>query len=86
VLHEAYAIQIARDWNTQDAENGSVGYVTRFSLDTAYLAKFPVRCVGDRSHEELWVPAAELEEFNQHIQGSIEIIHEFRPLTPPALH
>ena len=36
VTNEEYAVQIARDWNTKDAENGAVGYVTRFSLPTEY--------------------------------------------------
>ncbi len=53
VLNEEYAIQIARDWNTQDAENGSVGYVTRFALPADYLARFAVRQVGGREHLEL---------------------------------
>jgi hypothetical protein len=32
-----------------------------------------VQVVGDRTHQELWVPAEELEEFNQHIAGTIAI-------------
>ena len=28
---------------------------------------------------ELWVPAEELEEFNQQVVGPIEVTHEFRP-------
>ena len=79
VTNEEYAIQIARDWNTKDAENGSVGYVTRFSLPAEYLARFPVQKVGGREHFELWVPAEELNEFNAQIVGQIEVIHEFRP-------
>ena len=78
VLSEEYAIQIAREWNTQDAQNGSVGYVTRFEVDREYLERFPVQRVGATNHLELWVPAGELAEFNQHIRGLIEVIHEFR--------
>lgn len=81
VLNEDYAIQIARDWNTKDKENGSVGYVTRFSVDTTYLSKFERKQVGDANHLELWIPADELEEFCNHIAGTIEVIHEFRPKT-----
>jgi hypothetical protein len=33
---------------------------------------------------ELWVPAEELAEFNQHIVGLMEVIHEFRPDTAIA--
>lgn len=27
---------------------------------------------------ELWVPAEELGEFNEHLIGLIEVVHEFR--------
>jgi hypothetical protein len=33
--------------------------------------------VGSSSHEELWVPAEQLGEFNRRIEGSIEIIAYF---------
>lgn len=78
VLVEDYAIQIARDWNTKDAENGSVGYVTRFQVDAAYLAAFEVKQVGGGSHLEYWIPAEDLDTFNAHIVGPIDVIHEFR--------
>jgi len=77
VLLEAYAIQIARDWNTKDAQNGLVGYVTRFEVDSDFLARYEVQQVGGAEHRELWVPAEELAEFNDHIVGVIEVIHEF---------
>src|SRR5262249_4213871 len=40
-------------------------------------------------HEELWVPAEELEDFNRHIQGPIRVIgaffgDDFRGLVPEA--
>lgn len=78
VLTLEYAVQIARDWNTKDAENGCVGYVTRFEVDTDYLARFPVRCVGGEAHLEYWIPAEELTTFNQHIAGRIEVVAEYR--------
>src|SRR4051794_29172903 len=80
VLNEEYAQAIARDWNTKDAASGYVGYVTRFGVDSEYLRQFPVQTVGARIHQELWVPAEELEEFNRHIIGPIEVISEFRGL------
>jgi len=36
-----------------------------------------VHTVGARSHRELWVPAEDLDEFNRHIVGPIEVIHTF---------
>ncbi|MBD2768720.1 ADP-ribosylation/crystallin J1 [Hymenobacter sp. BT664] len=75
VLNEAYAAQISRDWNVPFY---GMGYVVRFAVDTAYLARFPVQNVGDQQHDELWVPAEQLAEFNQHIAELIEVIAEFR--------
>ncbi len=37
VLNEAYATQIARDWNTKD---GGGGYVLRFRVDAEFLARY----------------------------------------------
>jgi hypothetical protein len=84
VVSMDYAIQIARDWNTRDEENGFVGYVLRFSVSSEYASRYPVRQVGDRIHSELWVPAEELPQFNAQIVGTIEVIHEFRPATSKA--
>ncbi|MFE7190923.1 ADP-ribosylation/crystallin J1 [Kitasatospora sp. NPDC057541] len=76
VLNEDYAIRIARDWNVPAS---GVGYVTRFEVDTAFLTRYPVRQAGGRTILELWVPAEELPEFNRHLVGRIEVVHEFRP-------
>lgn len=75
VTNEAYAAQIARDWNTRFGSKE--GFVTRFDVDAAYAAKFERKIVGGREHEELWVPADELEEFNRHIVGKIEVTLRF---------
>ena len=74
VLNQAYARQIARDWNVR--ESGS-GYVTTFTVDADYVNKFPVKIVGGSNHAELWVPAEELDTFNAHIVGQIEVIETF---------
>ena len=74
VLNEEYAVQIARDWNVK--HNGG-GYVVRFAIDDDFAARYPVQTAGARVHQELWVPAAELNQFNRHIQGLIELIAEF---------
>jgi hypothetical protein len=75
VLNEEYAIQISRDWNVPYY---GVGYVVRFAVDSEYLKQFAVQNVGDPLHNELWVPAEQLAEFNQHIRGQIEVTAEFR--------
>jgi len=77
VTNEEYAIQIARDWNTKDSTNGNVGYVTRFEIDAAFLAQFPIKIVGGSKHSEYWIPAERLDEFNLHIVGIIAITRKF---------
>jgi hypothetical protein len=74
VMNEEYAIQIARDWNVKES---GAGFVTRFAVRTEYVQKFEVQNVGGSMHNELWVPAEELEEFNQNIVGLIEVTHSF---------
>ena len=77
VLNEGYAIQIARDWNAIHNQD-RVGYVTRFHVRSDYLSKYDVQVVGGREHQEYWIPAEELPEFNRAIVGEIEVIAEFR--------
>ena len=78
VLNEDYARQIARDWNVRDSGSG---YVTRFAVRSEFLARYRVQTVGAPSHRELWVPAADLADFNANIVGLIEVIAEFKPET-----
>ncbi|MFI6104510.1 hypothetical protein [Streptomyces sp. NPDC051310] len=75
VLNEDYAIRIARDWNVK---HDGAGFVTRFQVESEFLTRYPVRQAGGRTILELWVPAEELDEFNRHIVGTIEVVHEFR--------
>ncbi len=78
VLTEAYATQIARDWNTKDERSGFVGYVLRFQVRTEFLRKYDVRAVGSSGHREYWIPAEDLAGLNENIEGEIEIVSEFR--------
>ncbi len=75
VTNEEYAIQISKEWNVPAY---GIGYVTKFAVKTDYLTKFKVENVGGHIHNELWVPAEELEEFNSNIVGQIEVTKEFR--------
>lgn len=75
VLNEEYAAKIARDWN---APQKGVGYVTRFNVRADYLSRYDVQTVGSRIHQEYWIPAEELDEFNSNIVGLIEVTQEFR--------
>lgn len=69
VLNAPYAEQIARDWNTKDPPHA--GYVLRFEIPDDYAERFPPQTVGAAMHRELWVPAEELEGFNDQIVGRI---------------
>src|SRR3954466_8177455 len=80
VTNEAYATKIARDWNTKH-NDPPVGYVTRFRVDTEFLDRYDTQIVGSSEHEEYWIPAEELDEFNRNIVGQIEVIAEYRRST-----
>ncbi|HKO97430.1 MAG TPA: hypothetical protein VJU86_10580 [Pyrinomonadaceae bacterium] len=73
VLNEEYATQIARDWNAKHNED-RVGYVTRFRVRSEFLKRYRVQTVGAAVHQEYWIPAEELSEFNRNIVGRIEVI------------
>lgn len=74
VLSERYVRGIAEKWNRRSADSQYTGYVTTFEIDDTYIAQFPVQTVGASYHQELWIPAEELENFNRHIIGRIMII------------
>ncbi len=72
VTNFGYAAQIAREWNTREVDR--VGYVTEFEVEDDYVAQFERQIVGGREHEELWVPAESLAEFNTHIAAPIGVV------------
>ncbi len=76
VTNQSYAEQIARDWNAKYNDDKR-GYVTRFEVVAEYADGFERKVVGAAKHEELWVPAEELETFNSKIIGKIEVVAEF---------
>ena len=75
VMNEEYALQISKEWNVPAY---GVGYVTRFAVRKDYLSKFKIENVGGLIHNELWIPADKLEEFNNNIVGKIEVTKEFK--------
>lgn len=72
VLNDEYASQIASRWNTRSRD--FVGYVTRFEVGDTYAEQFEPHIVGSRIHEEFWIPAEILAEFNQHILPPITVV------------
>lgn len=77
VMNFEYAAQIAKEWNAEDEFSGYCGFVTAFDIDADYVSKFEVQNVGSFQHNELWVPSEELQKFNNHIQGKIEVVASF---------
>ncbi|RUX42280.1 ADP-ribosylation/crystallin J1 [Mesorhizobium sp. M4A.F.Ca.ET.020.02.1.1] len=74
VLSEAYAVQIARDWNVP--ASGS-GFVTRFDVLKSFLNRYRVEHAGSKAHLEYWIPTEDLPEFNKSIVGRIEVTAAF---------
>ena len=57
-----YALEIATKWNKG-------GHVTKFYVNDALLSKYQSHVVGSSLHTEYWIPAEELEDFNENIIG-----------------
>src|SRR5689334_7221272 len=75
VLHLEYARQIASDWNAKSGQ--AAGYVAQFKVEDQYIAQFDKHTVGGSQHQEFWIPAAEVEKFNQHITGHIKVVEAY---------
>lgn len=78
VTSEDYAIKIAKDWNTKDKENGSIGYVVRFKIKKSFLCTYKIKTVGGKDHQEYWIPSGHMDVLNDNIVDEIETIHVFR--------
>jgi predicted GIY-YIG superfamily endonuclease len=74
VNSDEYAGKIARDWN---AKQEGVGYVLEFYVRKSFLSKYMLQTVGGKSHQEYWIPAEDLEAFNDALQGHIFHIRTF---------
>src|SRR6266542_908050 len=72
VLQLEYARQIAADWNAKSGQ--SAGYVTEFKVEDDYIGHFETHTVGSSQHQEFWIAAEEMEEFNKHIVGHIKVL------------
>ncbi len=71
VTNEAYARQIATQWN---APGKGVGYITRFAVSKSFIDCYPIHQVGGAIHTEWRIPAEDLEEMNANIVGIIDVI------------
>ena len=75
VLQLDYARQTASGWNAQNGQ--FAGYVTQFKVEDEYIGQFEEHTVGGSQHQELWIPAEEVEEFNKHITGHIKVLEAY---------
>lgn len=97
VLNFQYAEEIARDWNAK-RNTPPVGFVTAFEVRSEVATRYEIQVVGvEGRHQELWIPAEELEAFNDAIVGQIRVLAHYAgaaftgdidPVThlPAALH
>ncbi|UQN05264.1 hypothetical protein [Deinococcus sp. QL22] len=77
VLNRPYAEEIARDWNAK-RNSPPVGYVTEFEVRTEVVTSYEIQIVGSEGiHQELWVPAEELDAFKAAILGPIRVVAHF---------
>lgn len=58
-------------WNIPSYGNG---YVVKFEVEVEYMKDYTVQNVGGIVHNEYWITLDELEEFNKHIVGAIQVI------------
>ncbi|MFD1731299.1 hypothetical protein ACFSC4_09865 [Deinococcus malanensis] len=76
VLNFVYAEEIARDWNARTAP--WAGFVTRFDVQAEVATRYEIQVVGsEQTHQELWVPAEELDAFNDAILGNIAVVASY---------
>lgn len=75
VCNKKYANKISKNWNV--AHYG-YGFTVRFEIDTNFIEKYPKQIVGSKEHEEYWIPAEDLEAFNNAIIGKIQVVDTFQ--------
>jgi hypothetical protein len=71
LMKDAYSAQISKECTTPAY---SIGYITRFEIDVEFVSRYKVRHIGPSRQQELWIPPEELNEFNQHLSGVIEVV------------
>ncbi len=69
-------MRIARDWNVS---RDGAGYVTQFEVLTSFLAAYIPQEAGGQALKEYWIPAEDLEKFNEAIVGKITVVRAFEP-------
>jgi hypothetical protein len=47
-------------------------------VEKSFLDKDEIHCCGASYHTEWWIAAEDLDDFNNHIIGRIEVIAEYK--------
>ena len=77
VLNQSYAEEIARDWNAK-RNDPPVGFVTRFDVRSEFALRYAIQIVGrQEEHQELWIPAKDIDNLNANLVGCIKVISHF---------
>ncbi|WP_297511682.1 hypothetical protein [uncultured Caulobacter sp.] len=76
VTDEAFAAQLARDWNAAHTTYRR-GYIVRFEVAKAFLDQYEQRVSGTPGHEEYWIPPEDLPLLNAALQGQIAVAGTF---------
>jgi hypothetical protein len=72
------SLQVSEQINVKES---GIGHVTRFQVKASHLYKYKEEIAGGVAHTEYWIPAEELELFNDNIVGVIEVIETFVPVS-----
>ena len=78
VLNFAYAEEIARDWNAKRNNTPPIGFVTEFGVPVSVATGYEIQIVGSAdTHQELWIPAEEIDAFNTAIVAPIRVVAHY---------
>ena len=50
---------------------------SRFEVEKLFIDRYNVQQAGGQTILEYWIPAEDLENFNRHIVGLIEVVAEY---------
>jgi hypothetical protein len=75
VLNKKYAVEMASKRSIMDNNHVGRNYVLEFEVDDNYISWFETKTVG--GHQELSIPAEQIDEFNSHLNGLISVVGVF---------
>jgi len=70
-INDAYSVQISNEWNIPAYD---VVYITRFKVNSEFISNYKAENAVSNIHNEIRIPPDDLDAFNKHIVGLIEVI------------